>query len=504
MGALFGGGTKLDLTLDVDSAPQGGQVSGKVVVHGGKKALSLTSLKVRVGKVKVQMKEGSSLPDIQTEQIAESVLAVDEALPAGVAKPYAFKLRLPAGIEPSSLGVSYKVLGHADIPGVADPSADAKLKIVEGTVSAMLTVEDILARWPGLEAASEEEILDALRELHNACYAQRETLLAAEPILIQRFQGASSPKVRREAFKAWANLVDDQVRPDHLRLLADVSAAQHDAQMFAEIVTAVAKFAEEGALPMLEQLAQNPDAGVRAKVGKSIRFDAKPEFPGRRELLNKLVTDPEADVRAAAIGALSTYRDDAPLMHWIAALATRDSEPEVRAACVAALNLAHNYGIGDLPLALYESQITDPSPVVRQAIAENLHWQPEAAKPRVLGLVERLFADSSDDVREAAAFQMCNLEQFPEIAQFGRRAALGDSSERVRHDALRSLASVMPLGELLPLYESVLASNPSERVWRGVLRGAGELVKERSARAFLEKIAKLDSAMGAYARDVLA
>lgn len=505
LGALFGGGTKLDLHVDVESIAQGGQLSGHVTVHGGKKPLTLTSVSVRLNKVKVQMKEGSSLPDVKLSLVVQSELAKGDPLPPGSEKRFAFRFKVPADVETSSLGTSYTVSGHADIPGVADPSASAKLKIVEGQISDDLTVEDIIARYPGLESSDDDELEEALRELHNACYSQRETLLAAEALLVPRFHGSASPEVKRGAFRAWANLVDNQVRPDHLRLLTDFAAQQHDSRMTREILTAVAKFAEEGTLPMLQRLSQHPDASLRADLAKELWHNARDDFPGKREVLGQLVGDADGEVRAAAVGALSGgYRDDAALLRWIAGLFAQDPDPEVQAACVGALSLAHHNGLGDVSLGVFEAALQSPHESVRSKVADSLSFQPEEAGPRVVRIVERLLADPSEEVRRDMAFQVANLEEFPEVVALGQRAAESDPSLRVRARAITALAHAMPVQPLIAFYERLLANNPSEDIWNAAIRGADRQIKEPVARAFLEKLAAQDSEMGAYARGRLA
>jgi hypothetical protein len=63
---------------------------------------------------------------------------------------------------------------------------------------------------------------------------------------------------------------------------------------------------------------------------------------------------------------------------------------------------------------------------------------------------------------------------------------------------------MMPVAELIPFYEQLLAKDASEATWRPVIRGADRQVKEPVARAFLDKLAAQDSDMGKYARSRLA
>jgi hypothetical protein len=346
MNALFGGGTKLELKLDAGEVPAGGQLSGQITVQGGKKPLTVTSLFVRLLLVSVKTKEGSAVPDIDTRLLVDSTIASNDPLPPGEVKKYSFRFPVPTGLEPSGLSTSYTVMAQADIPGVADPKADTKLKIVEGRGDGLLTVDAICERFPGLRSADEDELTSALNSLHNACYSERENLLAAEPLLREVIRQSVFADVRREAFEAWANLVDNQVKKEHLAFLAETAKDCTEPKFFREVIKAAAKFAEEGARPMVESLARHPDAEIRLHMVNGLRFDAAHRFPGKREIIDGLARDPDSRVRAAAVEAWAEWRDDPPLMRAVAALADTDPTPEVQVAVMSVMALVHNYGGG--------------------------------------------------------------------------------------------------------------------------------------------------------------
>jgi hypothetical protein len=63
------------------------------------------------------------------------------------------------------------------------------------------------------------------------------------------------------------------------------------------------------------------------------------------------------------------------------------------------------------------------------------------------------------------------MDRFPSIAPLLQHAAQNDPSERVRKDALASLASVMPMEQVVPLYRQWLAAGPSQSVHWAVMDG---------------------------------
>lgn len=503
LGALFGGGTKLELKLDAEAVPAGGQLSGQIIVHGGKKPLKIDSLFVRLLLVSVVSKEGQSIPEIDLKLLVDSVIATKEDLPPGAAKRYSFRFPVPTGLAPSANGVSYTVLAQADIPGVVDPKQEAKLKIIESRGSGMLTLQQIYDRYPGLNSTDKRELANALSDLDCACYSERELLLAAEPRLVELVRSAGDGAVRRAAFSAWANLVDNQVKKHHLSFLAEVSAQSNSSEFFLEVIKAAAKFAEEGALPMVQDLAKSADPEIRLRITEQLRFSAADRFPGKRELLLSLAMDPEARVRAAAIEALSEWRDDVELMRWIASVADHDTSELVQAACISALSLSHHYGGSALTLDVYERQVRNPSELVRKTIAESIHWLSESDIARIYPLVAALLADSSGEVRSAMGFQFHNLSDMRQLAPLGLQVLERDPSEEVRSQTLGGVTSLLEPAQAIPLLEKYLRSAPSERMLWGVLSGLRNHREVPQARALLAELGRGSTGVAHAARDAL-
>jgi HEAT repeat protein len=466
--SMFGGGTSLSLALDTTTSSPGSVVGGRVVLGGGNKPLRLTELKVSLLYVRVQTREGQTLPDIDAREVAHQIVAAGGDIPPGSQQPFTFRITVPGDLPPTAHNVSYNVVATADIPSVKDPSAKVELRVVEASKNAnhRLPLAEIEARFPNLRSQDEDALCDALRELFLACYSEGAQLMEAEQLVAWYMQNGTV-RVRRQALEAWANLVDNRVQPHHLQTLYAVANTPGlDDETFEQVIVAATKFAEEGSLPLVQQLAQDPRSDVRQKVASNLRFNAAEKFNGKRELLVQLAQDQAAPVRKAAVGALSCFRDDQQLMYWIANLADGDPDPEVQAECISTLSLVHHSGMGELALAVYEKHAQNPSANVRSKIAEQLGWQPPAAMQRVWGLAQRLAQDPDEEVRRSLAFQFCNMERLPQLLPIAQRMAQQDPSPEVRREALGSMAALMPPQQAAALYWQLFSQARSEDdVW---------------------------------------
>lgn len=488
--SMFGGGTSLALTLDTAISSPGSVIGGQVVLGGGKKPLKLTKLEVSLLYVRVQTREGEALPNIDARAVARQTLAAGGDVAPGSQQAFTFRLTVPGDLPPSAHNVSYQVVANADIPGVKDPSAKADLKVIAASKHSdrRLPLADIEARFVNLRSPNEDELCEALRELFLACYSEGSELMEAEPLLAWYLQNGTV-RARRAALEAWANLVDNRVQPNHLQTLYAVANTPGlDDETFEQVIIAATKFAEEGALQLVQQLAQDPRADVRTKVAENLRFNAAEKFAGKRELLVQLAQDPVPTVRRAAVGALSSFHDDQQLMYWVANIADADPDPAVQAECVATLSLLHHHGLGDLALAVYEKHTQNPSAAVRAKIAEQLGWQPPAAMQRVWGIAQRLAQDSDEEVRRALAFQFCNMEKMPQLLPIAQHMAQQDPSAEVRREVLGSMAALMPAQQAAALYAQLFSQARSEEdVWP-LVRGLRHHREDRDVKRLLTQI----------------
>ncbi len=489
--SVFGGGTAITLTLDRPTGSPGGVVGGNVVLTGGKKPLKLTKLRAHLIYVSVESSNDGGLPKVDLRVIGEQVLAAGIDLAPGGTYPFSFRLTIPYDTLPSAHNTSYKIQAVADIPTVKDPSAEADFKVVPADKDQHRSIpyDQVVAQFPGLHAQDEETLCDALYKLFLECYSDGQKYMEVEPLLAHHMR-TGTVRVRRQALQAWANLVDNRVQPQHLQsLYAVANTPGLDQETFDEVIRAACKFAEEGAIGMVQQLARSADPHVRQRVAESLRFDAAKRFQGKRELLVGLVQDPEsAAVRAAAIGALTDFMDDPQVVYGVANMIDRDPSPEVQAAGIAFLALAHHSGHGDLALSVYEKHAQNPSERVRKEVAEAIHWQPEAAAQRVWAIVQRLLQDPSEDVRRAMAFQFINMERFPQFLPLAQWCADNDPSEEVRREALRGLTRLMPVRQLVAYYQQKLASNPPTDVVFAVVSGLRDHNKDREVQQVLTRL----------------
>jgi len=465
---MFGGGTQLTLALDTTTSSPGSVVGGRVMLGGGQKPLKLTELKVSLLYVRVQTREGQSLPDIDAREVAHQVVAAGGDIAPGSQQQFAFRITVPGDLPPSAHNVSYNVVATADIPSVKDPSAKAELKVVEASKNAnhRIPLHEIEARFPNLRSQDEDSLCDALRDFFLACYSEGGQLMEAEQLIAWYMQNGTV-RVRRQALEAWGNLVDNRVQPQHLQTLYAVASTPGlDDETFEQVIVAATKFAEEGALPLVKQLASDQRSDVREKVAQNLRFNAAEKFNGKRELLVQLAQDAAPSVRKAAVSALSCFRDDQQIMYWVASMADGDPDPAVQAECISTLSLVHHNGMGELALAVYEKHAQNPNAKVRSTVAEQLSWQPQAAMQRVWGLAQKLAQDPDEEVRRSLAFQFCNMEKMPQLLPIAQHMAQQDPSQEVRREALGSMASLMPPQQAAALYWQLFSQARSEDdVW---------------------------------------
>lgn len=504
--SMFGGGTNLMLTLDRPTGSPGGVVGGNVMLTGGKKPFKLTKLRAHLIYVNVESSSDGGFPKVDARVIGEQVLAAGMDLAPGGQYPFSFRLTIPYDTLPTAHNTSYKIQVVADIPTVKDPTAEADFRVLPADDDRFrsLPYNEVIALFPGLQAQHEEPLCDALYKLFLECYSDGQKYMEVEPLIAHHLR-TGTVRVRRQALQTWANLVDNRVQPQHLQsLYAVANTPGLDQETFDEVIRAACKFAEEGALAMVQQLARVPDTHVREQVARCLRFDASARFQGKREILVALVQDPEAPVRAAAVGALTEFQDDAQVVYGVANLVDRDPSEEVQAAAVSFLALAHDRGHGDLALTVFERHIQNPSERVRREIAEVLHWQPAAAAQRVWALVQKLLQDPSEDVRRSMAFQFINMERFPQFLPLAQWCADNDPSEEVRREALRGLTRLMPVRQLVAYYGQKLGANPTTDVIYSIISGLRDHNRDREVQQLLTRLGQHhDPDVANAARDAL-
>ena len=507
---LFGGGTKLDLKLDMDKLPPGGTVAGAVTLTGGKKPLRLTQLKVDLVCVQVTTTEGQALPSISLQVLMSNTLASDRELAPGSMNKFEFRHKLPEDLKHDA---TYKVIASADIPGVKDPSADVALTILRADRSALGAIksrlgmadseDEVLGRFPGLTSRDEGELESALSELQCEAYDRDNNFTGVHAFLLRLVETHPSHDVRRAALSAWGTVLDDRARPEHNRALETLASRNLPAELMEEVVSVAAKFAEEGGLPLVQRLMKHPQPSVRKRLATCLYLDADRDLPGRRELILELCRDADVGVRAAAFGACASLHEDLDVMRLVATSAAQDPSPDVQKACISCIALSHHYGGTDLVFATYLDHVQhNPNSVVRQEVAESLHWLP--TDNRLTQLVTMLLQDPSSEVRRALAWQSCNMGDHPELRDLFLHAATGDPDEAVRADALRGVDKFLPLPEAVTFLRQRLTQDRNEKAHWAALNAVESHMPDPHARGLLEEIADGPFASAAErAREIL-
>ncbi len=492
---LFGGGTKLQLKLDLEKLPPGGTLAGSVTLTGGKKPLTLTTLKVDLNAVFVESKAGSSLPSIDVRQVFSDSIANDRPLAPGQTYKFEFQHKLPDDLNPKA---SYKVKATADIPGVKDPSAEANLTIlgrepslfsaVKSRLGGAASEDEVLTQFPGLSSRETDELTSALSDLQCAAYDRDNNFGGIHTYLMRIIETHADDWVRRSALAAWGTVLDNRAKPEHIKALETLAGRELPESVFDEVVSVAAKFAEEGGLPLVKRLVADPRPAVRKRMATSLHLEADKDLEGRRELILGLCRDPDVGVRAAAFGACAGFVEENDVVRYVVAHAAQEPSPEVQRACIGSIALAHNYGNADLVFDTFiEHARKNPDPGVRQEIAESLHWLPVDA--RLTQLVGMLLADQAVEVRQSISWQSCNMEDHPELKSLFVRAATEDSDAEVRANALRGLSCFMSAAEVVPFARQRLARDPNEAVFYAAVRLADNLMPNPEVVGLVREVA---------------
>lgn len=475
--SLFGGGTKLDMKLDTSTIPEGGTLSGTLTLSGGKKPLKLTALKVRLVYVKVTPVPGQTLPKIEMQTLLDNAVVSNADLPPASLNKYDFSFQVPKGTDPKG---TYKVIAVADIPSVKDPHAEADLKVIGaptgeapkgmfGIFKGVMSKDDILSNFPKLMSRDEDELCEGLSELQCAAYDPDKNYVNVQDLLAEKMKSPSE-RVKQAALAAWGTVLNNRAKPENIKALEAMAAQPGlSSDLMREVVTVAAKFAEEGAFPLVQRLAKHADPSVRAEMATRLYLDAEPDLPGKKDLLLAMAKDSDAGVRKAVFGAFAGFNSDKAVMEMVARHIATEASPDVQRACLSALALAHHHGMKDLVFTTFVAQLKNPSSEVRKELSESLHWLP--VDPRLTEIVVTLMKDSSVEVRRAMAWQACNMSEHPELKDVFL-GGLKDADEEVRGNVLGALDRFMPFPEAAKIFREKMKTDPTEKTFWGVFNCA--------------------------------
>lgn len=509
LGKLFGGGTELSVALSSPNVIAGGVVAGKITVTGGKKPLTMTSLTVSVVFVNVTSSGDSPIPKIELRQLTQTTVVANQALPPGSTQSFDFTAQLPEGLDADG---KYKVIARADIPGVKDPSAEADFKVItpgakRGLLGGLLggnSESDLLGRYPGLLSHEEDEQFTALCELRGDAYGEKASKLVGIAPWLLRFVKTGPEDLRDEALETWATILNGRARPSDIKELEALAldSADLSRDLRRALVGATVKFADEGAGPLLQRLAQDPDPDIREQVARSLYLDADDDLPSRYQLVAALTSDPDVSVRRAAASALAPFTADPTAMQRAVEIASSDPSPDVRAEALEAIALSHYHGMLELVVSAYQAHLQSPSSEVRKAIAGRLSTLP--ADPRVGAMVQALLGDRSSEVRKHMAWSGVNMSDHPQLAPLFRHVAEHDADDEVRAEAVYGMRGFLAPADAVAFARARLAADPTERMAWTALSVARSSDDDPAGRAFLQELTRSPFAeVARNARDAL-
>jgi HEAT repeat protein len=288
-------------------------------------------------------------------------------------------------------------------------------------------------RQAGLAAA--EEIARIEEEAARAAGppdigALAEDLRNPDPEHVERAL-TSLAEVERHDVVTWCRERLARADAESVATVASVAAVLDLNEIGVELLTRGAALPSERRRPVIEALAEFPDAsqlaGFLAVVAPDRRADAVRlvwEASGRRVLpdLRSLLADPAVEVRVAVID-IARDADDPASIEAVAGLLATDASPEVRAAAVRAIASSE----GELPNVI--RALGDPDPHVRTTAVESMPSAPAVEVGPVLAqaltdldervrlaAIERLAGVSSSEPALAwSALRQCRVEERDEL-----------------------------------------------------------------------------------------
>lgn len=471
--SLFGGGASMEVRLDATEVPVGGILSGQATLTGANKPYPVTEVRVRLYYVSVETQQESMVPKIDMRVLLNNTVAANDTIGARQRKTYSFTFTIPRGTQPSAPGVSYECHVQADIPGIKDAIGMAKLRVLAAEDAGALGVDDLYARWPALRGNQERPLLDALSDMRYTHTAgdPRVDLLVAEPLLAKLMREGATEEIRRGALDTWSTVVGERATKTHVHTLKEfVQRGDLDAWTLREAIEAAAKFTRAGGIEVLQQFSGHVAPEIRRHVATAAGLYGG-ETKQVRQLLEALVADPDAGVRAEVFERLGTFADDPKVLQRIAEQALRDPSPDVQRGCIQGLSSAFWREQADVAAPVFSQLAGSEHLEVRKTLA---YWTAShAGQPSLRAVALRLLGDPEEEVRHEIAFYLVNAQEEARGAFLPRLRELadGDPSDHVRQAAIATLGSWLPKHEVLQYYRGLMDGPPRERILRGIVHG---------------------------------
>lgn len=472
LSSIFGGGAKVEMSLEADRVPVGGILSGKATVTGAPKPATITSLKVRLLYVHVESQPDSALPKIDTRILIDHTIVANVALGAGEKIEHSFTLTIPPGTQPTGTGVSYNVMVVADIPGMKDPNAKKELKVIEGAAGGAASADALFGRWPALRGTAEQPLLDALRDMrwkHQEGDAEND-LTVAEPVLSKLMREHDSMDVRQAAFEAWANIVSSHLRTEHVKLMGEVlKGVEKDEDVLRDVLAAMGPTMDLGGDALVKPYLSHGEDDVREAAVGALSWGRG--GASRAQALLPLLSDESVRVRARAVGALGDYRDQPGVLDKLLELGINDRSSEVLQQSLSALALCWtDKKLIERVAPVYERARTHADPEVRKAYVNWIGWPARGGD--ISASIQGLLDDPDLAVQEAMAFEFCNLlRDHKQYGELCKAVIQSDRSDSVRGRAMGALDSFMKPEEVAEIYRKVVATGPSETLLYQMVQG---------------------------------
>lgn len=361
----------------------------------------------------------------------------------------------------------------------------------------------ILLRYPGLRSGAHEEQEAALTRVYmDTIGSDVAPLLAIAPVLLH-LAAVCADEIRETALRAWARIVGGRARSSDLdgleALLYESRAFGRDLRN--DVAYAAAHLANHGTDSVLRIFAESPDLQVREAVARTLSVCLEKEIPVYYELAMALSRDVESSVRVAVIRVLLSFKEDLAVVQRALELIESDPSLEVRADAFGVIKNAHQLGLLERLLALYQAHLSSPSSEIRAAVAFCVSSLP--FDPRVAPMVETLLADPDPEVRRSMAVSGDGMTQHPGLAPLFRRAAEHDPDEQVRAAAAGGMRGFLSPEEAVAYARARLAAEPTSIMAWSAFWVAREHMKLPCAQDLLRELGNSEYTIAYSARGTL-
>jgi HEAT repeat protein len=279
--------------------------------------------------------------------------------------------------------------------------------------------------------------------------------------------------VRQAAIKALAKIAHTGVEEARAGLVEALQSPRTDVRLIA--VESFWRFgvSVKGASPLIQKLLTDSQAEIRRSAATTLG-GVRPAAPELVAALKKALGDQNSSVREAAATALGRMRTDAKDAISALQLSLQDSQAEVRRAAVIALE-SITPGTPDIVTAV-KARLADESASVRQAAVWAL-FRMGKPPPDSLPSLLRMLDDAEPETRRGAVLLLRRMGPAAKEAVVPLTKLLSDAQEQIRSDATDTLGEIgLGAAEAVPaLTEKLLDRREKENVRQAAARSLGKI-----------------------------